>query len=117
MSTPIRPIDGEPGADKPDSTRTTPGPAGRINQSNQDGDTEGATTSDGSAAYRTGTDGQSTPVVPDRAAIVARQKERFGGIKFGSAFFGWLTATGMAVLLIALLAAAGVAFGVATDTS
>jgi hypothetical protein len=58
-----------------------------------------------------------SPVLPDRAAIVARQKERFGGIKAGSAFFGWLTATGMAVLLIALLAAAGVAFGVATDTS
>ena len=29
---------------------------------------------------------------------------------------GWLTATGMAVLLIALLTAAGVAFGVATNT-
>ena len=48
---------------------------------------------------------------------MARQKERFGGIKAGSTFFGWLTATGMAVLLIALLAAAGVAFGVATNTT
>ena len=46
---------------------------------------------------------------------MARQQERFGGIKVGSAFFGWLTATGMSVLLIALLAAAGVAFGVATN--
>jgi hypothetical protein len=55
--------------------------------------------------------------VPDRATVVARQKERFGGIKVGSAFFGWLTATGMSVLLIALLAAAGVAFGVATNTT
>ena len=45
---------------------------------------------------------------PDRATVVARQRERFGGIKAGSAFFGWLTATGMSVLLIALLAAAGV---------
>ena len=63
--------------------------------------------------------GFATPaaaVVPDRATVVARQRERFGGIKVGSAFFGWLTATGMAVLLIALLAAAGVAFGVATNT-
>src|SRR6476619_6156502 len=61
----------------------------------------------------------STPApgaVPDRATVVARQRERFGGTKVGSAFFGWLTATGMAVLLIALLAAAGVAFGVATNT-
>jgi hypothetical protein len=57
------------------------------------------------------------PVAPDRAIVVARQQERFGGIKVGSAFFGWLTATGMAVILLALLTAAGVAFGVATDTS
>jgi len=54
---------------------------------------------------------------PDRATVVARQQERFGGIKVGSAFFGWLTATGMAVILLALLTAAGVAFSVATDTS
>jgi hypothetical protein len=59
----------------------------------------------------------SAASMPDRATVVARQKERFGGIKIGSAFFGWLTATGMSVLLIALLAAAGVAFGVATNTT
>ncbi len=61
----------------------------------------------------------STPPgpAPDRAAVVARQRERFGGIKAGSAFFGWLTATGMSVLFIALLAAAGVVFGVATNTT
>src|SRR6478609_5207747 len=53
---------------------------------------------------------------PDRATVVARQLERFGGIKAGSAFFGWLTATGMSVLLITLLAAGGVAFGVATNS-
>ena len=49
--------------------------------------------------------------------MVALQRERFGGIKAGSAFFGWLTATGMSVLLIALLAAAGVVFGVATNST
>lgn len=49
-----------------------------------------------------------------REAVVAQEKEQFGGIKFGSAFFGWLTATGMAVLLTALAAAAGTVFGVAT---
>jgi hypothetical protein len=53
----------------------------------------------------------------DRKEAVARQKEQYGGIKFGSAFFGWLTATGTAVLLTALLAAAGTAVGVATDTT
>ena len=52
----------------------------------------------------------------DRKAVVEREKEEHGGMKPGSAFFGWLTATGMAVLLTALAAAAGTALGVATDT-
>lgn len=52
----------------------------------------------------------------DRESVVEREKEEFGGVKIGSAFFGWLTATGIAVLLTALLAAAGAAIGVATDT-
>lgn len=47
----------------------------------------------------------------ERAAVVAAQKQQFGGIKWGSAFFGWLTATGTALLLTAL---AAVAFGLAT---
>jgi len=51
----------------------------------------------------------------DRDAVVAAQKERYGGIKIGSAFFGWLTATGMALVLTALVAAAGAAVGVATN--
>src|SRR3954451_1222837 len=53
----------------------------------------------------------------DRAEATKRQKEQYGGIKFGSAFFGWLTATGTALLLTALLAAAGAAVGVTTGTS
>ncbi|WP_230685077.1 hypothetical protein [Cellulomonas sp. JZ18] len=53
----------------------------------------------------------------DRESVVAREKEEYGGMKFGSAFFGWLTATGTAVLLTALAAAAGTAVGVANDTS
>ena len=44
---------------------------------------------------------------PDRATIVARQKAAFGGVKPFVAFFGWLTATGMLVLLTALLGAVG----------
>ncbi|MEU1972684.1 hypothetical protein ABZ477_13570 [Microbacterium sp. NPDC019599] len=46
-----------------------------------------------------------------RDEVLAREEERFGGIKFGSAFFGWLTATGLAVLLTALIAAIGGAIG------
>jgi hypothetical protein len=42
---------------------------------------------------------------------VDAQRSRYGGIKWGAAFFGWLSANGLAVLLVALLSAAGVAMG------
>lgn len=47
----------------------------------------------------------------NREAVIQREKEEYGGIKWGSAFFGWLTATGTAVLLTALVAATGAAVG------
>lgn len=53
----------------------------------------------------------------DRAAVVNREKNAHGGVKVGSAFFGWLTATGTAVLLTALLAATGTAIGIAGSGS
>jgi len=58
----------------------------------------------------------AAPVVVDdsravREEVVAREKAEFGGMKFGSAFFGWLTATGTAVLLTALVAGTGSALG------
>ncbi len=53
---------------------------------------------------------------PDRQSVVAREKSRYGGIKWGSAFFGWLTATGTAVILTSLLVAGGAAVGVSTGT-
>jgi hypothetical protein len=52
----------------------------------------------------------------DRRSVVEREKDQYGGVKVGSAFFGWLTATGTAVLLTALAAAAGTAVGVASST-
>ena len=58
----------------------------------------------------------SGPVARDRESVVAREKEEYGGIKLGSAFFGWLTATGTAVILTALAAAAGAAFGLSGTT-
>lgn len=60
------------------------------------------------------------PVVDNRALredVVARERSEFGGMKFGAAFFGWLSATGMAVLLTALVAAAGAAVGVGATGS
>ncbi|WP_417219483.1 hypothetical protein [Arthrobacter sp.] len=56
----------------------------------------------------------------DRAGVPVREeaeRRRFGGVKIGSAFFGWLTAMGMSVLLTALLAAAGAGIGLANGSS
>ena len=52
-----------------------------------------------------------------RQDVVAREKSQFGGMQFGTAFFGWLTATGAAVLLTALVAGAGAAIGSLADPS
>jgi hypothetical protein len=52
----------------------------------------------------------------DRRSVVEREKEEHGGVKIGSAFFGFLTAVGVGVLLTGLLTAAGTAVGVATGT-
>jgi len=43
--------------------------------------------------------------------VRARQRDEFGGFNLGSAFFGWLVAIGIGVLLTAILAAAGTAIG------
>jgi MFS family permease len=53
---------------------------------------------------------------PAREEIHRRQREEFGGLSWGSAFFGWLVAVGVSALLIALLSAAGAAIGL-TETS
>jgi hypothetical protein len=58
-----------------------------------------------------GAPGQTGATTPTSREVVRAQKEQFGGMKFGACFFGWLTATGTAVLLTGLLAAAGAAFG------
>ncbi|MFE1646028.1 hypothetical protein ACFM35_10655 [Microbacterium sp. P01] len=49
--------------------------------------------------------------------VHAREKAKFGGIKFGTAFFGWLTATGAAVILATIVAAVGAAVGVSAGDS
>jgi hypothetical protein len=58
------------------------------------------------------TEGSHATRGPGRDAIAA-QRDRFGGIKWGAAFFGWLSANGLAVLLVALVSAAGVGLGLA----
>jgi hypothetical protein len=49
--------------------------------------------------------------------VRARQREEFGGLNWGSAFFGWLVAIGVAVILLAILSAAGTAFGLSENVS
>lgn len=48
-----------------------------------------------------------------RDEVLEREKEKFGGMKFGAAFFGWLTATGTIVLLVAIAAAIAALVGTA----
>jgi hypothetical protein len=43
--------------------------------------------------------------------VRARQREEFGGVNWGAAFFGWLVSVGIAAILLGLLSAAGAAFG------
>ena len=45
--------------------------------------------------------------------VVERQRQAFGGMKIGSALFGWLTVAGLSSILTGLLVAAGVALGLA----
>jgi hypothetical protein len=46
-----------------------------------------------------------------------RAHARFGGIKWGAAFFGWLSANGLNVILLALATAAGAAVGLTETTT
>src|SRR3712207_4333657 len=48
---------------------------------------------------------------PSSREVVQEQKARFGGMKFGACFFGWLTATGLTLLLASLLSAVGLGVG------
>jgi len=97
------------------SSATTP-PAGRDrseSSTSTSGQPAHGTTDDAGRGSRTA--GEGRDLRAERRELTARQKERFGGMKFGSCFFGWLTATGTAVLLSGLLTAAGAAFGSQPD--
>ena len=50
------------------------------------------------------------------AAVRERQREEFGGIAWGSAFFGWLTAVGLGALLAGILSAVGAALALTEST-
>ena len=63
-----------------------------------------------------GSDGASATSGAARDAV-AVQQALFGGVQWGAAFFGWLSATGLAVLLVALVSAADVALGLTEGAS
>ncbi|NQX16839.1 hypothetical protein [Rathayibacter sp. VKM Ac-2857] len=77
------------------------------------GATATTTPGDPSAAHRAPVNPDSTEAAKARTAarkdIHQREKDRFGGLKIGCAFFGWLAATGLAVILTALVTAIGAA--------
>jgi hypothetical protein len=87
-------------ADRPAATRDPATGEGRFVR---DGETAGVERRDTAA----------TGVTAREAArdVRARQREEFGGLNWGAAFFGWLVAIGMAAILLGLLSAAGAAFG------
>src|SRR3954454_7212331 len=75
------------------------------------------TRADGSTAVAdrpvtTGRETDRTVATRDHLDVArARQREEFGGINWGAAFFGWLVAVGLGSLLAAVLAATGAAIG------
>src|ERR687896_1296171 len=97
----------------------------KRSSNSDDGNRGGVATAERSAADRERARADRTavrePARTERGAPVgdaetarevrARQREEFGGINWGSAFFGWLVAVGMAAILLGLLSAAGAAFG------
>ncbi len=76
------------------------------------GSTATATRAQAETGARTAGNGGGSPARGTTAAEVrGRQKEAFGGFNWGSAFFGWLVAIGMAAILTGILSAAGTAIG------
>jgi hypothetical protein len=55
--------------------------------------------------------GSAPPAREQVKEMQQRQRDEFGGLRWGCAFFGWLVAVGIATLLTALLSAAGAAVG------
>jgi hypothetical protein len=105
-------------SDDPAASRT-----GAVATAERDGDTAYR---DGDTAYRDGAvDGDRTTrsrtgngaaTATALATARARQREEFGGINWGSSFFGWLVAVGVGALLTSLLIAAGAAIGLTATT-
>jgi hypothetical protein len=69
----------------------------------------------GDAAVAVGERTPRSTTAPERRDVLERQREEFGGFFWGAAFFGWLSAIGMATLLIGIIAATGAAVGLTSS--
>ncbi len=133
MSTPVEPNRGDAGELGDELTtgsiadQTHPPRAEHFAAPAVAGETSTRTTSAAPAGYDTFLGRDAAPARPygqvaadlgvDRESVTAREQERYGGVKIGSAFFGFTTAIGIAALLTTLLAGTGVAIGLANHTS
>jgi amino acid transporter len=79
----------------------------------RDGDTERPVATRDTDRGRFVREGGATGVMSRETMreVRARQREEYGGINWGAAFFGFLVAVGMAAILLGILSAAGAAFG------
>ena len=101
---------GDPDRTTTASTRETRTPGnGRTAVAERPGATR--TREQTSAAAAPETRRERAPTREHMHAARDRQREEFGGINWGAAFFGWLVAVGLGSLLVGILAAAGAAVG------
>jgi hypothetical protein len=73
----------------------------------RDGGADGGT----AVAERPVVESETTAPREQLRVVRARQREEYGGVNWGAAFFGWLVAVGLGALLVGLLAAMGAAVG------
>jgi amino acid transporter len=95
-----------------DEQRTRTGSVATAERTRGDGVADDRVADDGVAGDRVATR-RERPVAAGQTMgdVRARQRDAYGGINWGAAFFGWLVAVGVAVLLTGILAAAGAAIG------
>lgn len=108
MRTPNQPNDPSTREDEPRQFDDRSGSGPLVTERPTDG---GGYDNRGEAAARS-----RAPISADTmSAARDRQREEYGGFNIGAAFFGWLVAVGLGVLLTAIATAAGAALGL-SDT-
>ena len=94
-----------------DDTRVTDGNGDSNGVGNGDGYRDGGT------ATRTRRRDRAAATAATAETAHVRARDEFGGINWGAAFFGFLVAIGMAVVLTAIVGAAGTAIGLSNGAS